>query len=236
MSNRFASCGACARSPTHSRGTSVGKPYWRRSIAVARTQPLVVAPQRITESTPCVTRTAARFVPKNADAPFLSDHVSSRARIEARVDLDPAAADLQVAERRHLLQPETAVLQARLEPDRREDDRQPLRPRHVEQPPRRLDLRREVRAERALRIGEPAGEVDDEHRRPLAQRDALAQPGPRIDLARFLVATCTRPPAGLQLLAEPGALDELAGARLRRRARRPRRSPGRARAPPRARH
>src|SRR5207302_1626162 len=50
MSKRFASCGACARSPTHSRGTSVGQPYWSRSIAVARMHPLVVAPQRITEA------------------------------------------------------------------------------------------------------------------------------------------------------------------------------------------
>src|SRR5207245_3523648 len=62
MSNRFDSCGAFARSPTHSRGTSVGQPYWRRSTAVARTQPLVVAPQRMTESTSCDTRIAARFV------------------------------------------------------------------------------------------------------------------------------------------------------------------------------
>ena len=45
MSLRFASCGARARSPTHSRGTSAGYPYWIRSIAVARMQPLVVAPQ-----------------------------------------------------------------------------------------------------------------------------------------------------------------------------------------------
>src|SRR5581483_1522009 len=36
MSKRFASCGASARSPTHSRGTTVGQPFWSRSIAVAR--------------------------------------------------------------------------------------------------------------------------------------------------------------------------------------------------------
>src|SRR5581483_9059756 len=70
MSNRLASCGACARSATHSRGTIVGQPYCSRSIAVARMQPLVVAPQRTTESTPCETRIEARFVPKNPDAPF----------------------------------------------------------------------------------------------------------------------------------------------------------------------
>ena len=77
MSNRFASCGACARSPTHSRGTSVGQPSWSRSIAVARMQPLVVAPQRTTESMPCEIRIEARFVPKKAEAPFLSTTVSS---------------------------------------------------------------------------------------------------------------------------------------------------------------
>src|SRR5439155_8619427 len=80
MSNRFASCGAFARSPTHSRGTSVGQPYWSRSIAVARTQPLVVAPQRITVSTPCETRIEARFVPKKPDAPFLRTTGSSSRR------------------------------------------------------------------------------------------------------------------------------------------------------------
>src|SRR5581483_2463865 len=80
MSNRFASCGACARSATHSRGTIVGQPYWSRSIAVARMQPLVVAPQRTTESTPCETRIEARFVPKNPDAPFFRTIGSSSRR------------------------------------------------------------------------------------------------------------------------------------------------------------
>ena len=39
--------------------------------------PLVVAPQRITESTLCETRMDARFVPKKADAPFFKTIVSS---------------------------------------------------------------------------------------------------------------------------------------------------------------
>src|SRR5581483_2637159 len=80
MSNRFASCGAWARSATHSRGTIAGQPYWSRSIAVARMHPLVVAPQRTTESTPCDTRIEARVVPKNPDAPFLSTIGSSSRR------------------------------------------------------------------------------------------------------------------------------------------------------------
>ena len=79
-----------ARSPTHSRGTIVGQPYCSRSIAVARTQPLVVAPQRITVSTPCETRTEARFVPKKPDAPFLHDHRLVVPRVEPRVDRRPA--------------------------------------------------------------------------------------------------------------------------------------------------
>ena len=151
MSKRFASCGACARSATHSRGTIVGQPYWSRSIAVARTQPLVVAPQRITESTPWVIRIEARFVPKKPGRALLQHDRLVVARLEPRVDLDPAPADLQLAEARHLLQPEAAVLQARLEADRREDDRQPLGPGGVEQPLRRLDLPGHVGAERARR-------------------------------------------------------------------------------------
>ena len=48
-----------------------------RSIAVARMQPLVVAPQSTTVSTRWDTRMAARFVPKNAEAPFLRMTISS---------------------------------------------------------------------------------------------------------------------------------------------------------------
>ena len=106
MSKRFASCGACARSPTHSRGTSVGQPYWSRSIAVARMQPLVVAPQRITESTRCETRIDGEVRAEERRRALLQDDRLVLARLEARVDLDPAAAELQLAERRHLLQPE----------------------------------------------------------------------------------------------------------------------------------
>jgi hypothetical protein len=49
-------------------------------MAVARTQPLVVAPQRITESMPCEISTEARFVPKNAEATFFTITVSSGRR------------------------------------------------------------------------------------------------------------------------------------------------------------
>ena len=68
-------------------------------------------------------------------------------------------------------------------------------------------------------------------------RDALAQPRLGVDLARFLVATsqATALAAGGELLADAGPPEELACAGLRRRARRSRRSPGRARARPRAR-
>ena len=55
----------------------MGQPYWSRSTAVARMQPLVVAPHSTTESTSCATRIEARFVPKNPDAPFFSTIVSS---------------------------------------------------------------------------------------------------------------------------------------------------------------
>src|SRR4029077_14101652 len=61
-----------------------------------------------------------------------------------------------------------------------------------------LDLRRQVRPERAVGVGEPAAEVDDEHGRARSERDALAEPGPRIDLPGFLVghaSTASRPAA-----------------------------------------
>ena len=81
-----------------------------RSIAVARMQPLVVAPQSTTVSMRCDTRIDARFVPKNAEAPFLRMTVSSGRGAEARVDLLRAVADLQLRERRELLHPQAAVL------------------------------------------------------------------------------------------------------------------------------
>lgn len=39
---------------------------------MALTHPLVVAPQRTTESTPREAKMAERFVPKKAEAPFLT--------------------------------------------------------------------------------------------------------------------------------------------------------------------
>ena len=128
MSNRFASCGACARSPTHSRGTIVGQPCWSRSIAVARTQPLVVAPQRMTVSTPWETRIGGEVGAEEPRGALLQHDGLVVARVEARVDLDPAAAELELAERRRLLHPEPAVAAVRLEADRREDDRIALSP------------------------------------------------------------------------------------------------------------
>src|SRR5690606_33632302 len=44
MSNRLASCGPMARSPTQSDSTSGRKPYCMASTTLARTQPLVTAP------------------------------------------------------------------------------------------------------------------------------------------------------------------------------------------------
>ena len=179
-------------------------------------QPLVVAPQRITESTPLRDEDRGEVGAEEARGALLHDHRlvlrgSSRGSISAQWP-----AELQVAERRHLLHPEAAVLEARLEGDRGEDDRQPLRAGRVEQPPRRLDLRRQVGAERARGIGEPAREVDDEHGGARAERDALPQPRPGVDLACLLVAhagTATRPRRE-ELLADARALDELARTRL----------------------
>src|SRR5207248_9764317 len=59
-------------------------------------------------------------------------------RLEPGVDLDPVASDLKCPKCRDFLQPKAAVLQPGLVADRREDDRQPLRPSDVEQALRRL--------------------------------------------------------------------------------------------------
>src|SRR4029077_6467252 len=74
------------------------------------------------------------------------------------------------------------------EAERGEDARQPLRPRHVQHPLRRLDLRGQVGAEPALRVGEPAAEVDDEDGGVRSARDALAEPRLLVDALRFVVA------------------------------------------------
>ncbi|MNC53432.1 hypothetical protein D3C75_1028400 [compost metagenome] len=66
MSNRFASCGAGWRSPTHSRTTMVRKPCCSASTALARMQPLVEQPASTTVSIPCACSSGARLVPKNA--------------------------------------------------------------------------------------------------------------------------------------------------------------------------
>src|SRR6185312_875244 len=58
----------------------------------------------------------------------------------------------------------------------------------VEEPPGRLDLGGHVGAERALGVGEAAAEVDHEDRGARPERDALAEPRRRVDLACFLVA------------------------------------------------
>jgi hypothetical protein len=122
------------------------------------------------------------------------------ARLEPRVDVDPAPAELEPAERRHLLEPESAVLAVRREADRREDDRQPLVARGVEQPPCRLDLGGKVGSERALGIGEAAAEVDDEDGRPLAEPKRLAEPRAGVDLACLRVAHWSTLPLVLSVL------------------------------------
>src|SRR5262249_44461019 len=60
--------------------------------------------------------------------------------------------------------------------------------RRVQQAARRLHLARQVRAERALGVGEAAGEVDHEHRGALTEREPLAEACPLVHLARLFVA------------------------------------------------
>src|SRR6516162_10513329 len=64
ISNRLASCGSCARSPTASSGIIGRNPYDSASTTVARTHPLVVHPVTITVSTPRETSVEASGVPR----------------------------------------------------------------------------------------------------------------------------------------------------------------------------
>jgi len=66
MSNRLASCGAGCRSPQASRATIGMKPCEQASTQVARTQPLVLRPVRISVSILQAVRVEASDVPKNA--------------------------------------------------------------------------------------------------------------------------------------------------------------------------
>ena len=61
-------------------------------------------------------------------------------------------------------------------------------PRDVEDAFRRLHLGREVRAERALRVGEPAAEVDDEDRGTDTPVDGLPEAGRLVGAACLLIA------------------------------------------------
>jgi hypothetical protein len=64
---RFARCGASARSPTQSVATTVLKLWLMESTTLARTHPDVVQPVTITVSTPLLINHAGKLVPKNAD-------------------------------------------------------------------------------------------------------------------------------------------------------------------------
>ena len=125
---------------------------------------------------------------------LLHEHRLVLAGVEPWIDLRPGASELEDSERRHLLHPEAPVLEARLEGNRRVDDRQPLLAGGIEQPPGCLHLRAQIGAERALRVGEPAREIDHEDRGMLPERDRLPEPRLRVDLPRRLVGHVTPPP------------------------------------------
>ena len=199
-------------------GTIVGQPYWSRSTAVARMQPLVVAPQRITESTPCETRIEARFVPKKPDAPFFMIDRLVVARVESRVDLDPAAAELQG-------RASAGTFCSQRPPSLRLGSK-PIVVKTTGSPFSRAASRRrfvastsarQVRAERARRVGEAAREVDHEHGRARAP-SVTACPRPRACVDLSAHASSLTPIAALrrrELFAEARALHELPVARLR---------------------
>ena len=202
----------------------------RRADAAARRRAAEHRPSRC----PARRGSAARFVPKNADAPFLSTTSRPRAargagrsrpsgrRPRGRRAPAPSAAR---GRRPSAYGSKPIVVKITGSPFAR-----------AASSSRRVASTSAVRSEPSVHSGsvKPQREVDDEHGRPLAQRHRLAEPPPRrpgVPPRR----SCRHRRPRRQLLAEPRPLDELAGAGLRRRARRSRRSPGRARARPRAR-
>lgn len=76
-SNKLAWCAFKSLSPTQSSATIVRKLFCKESSAVARTQPLVVTPETITESTCVWFRWLAKLVSKKALANFFSISISS---------------------------------------------------------------------------------------------------------------------------------------------------------------
>jgi hypothetical protein len=77
---------------------------------------------------------------------------------------------------------------ALLKRDRRERDGQAERADHVEQGARGGDNRVEVAAQRILRFGEAVLQIDDEHRRPLAESYAAAYAATRVHRASVVQA------------------------------------------------
>lgn len=71
MSNRSASCGPMARSPTHSVSTMVRKLWAIASFPLARTHPDVVQPDTASVSIPVQCSHVARSVQESAEACFL---------------------------------------------------------------------------------------------------------------------------------------------------------------------
>ncbi len=73
-------CGSGERSATASRTTIVRNPDEHASTAVARMQPLVLAPAISTVSTRCATSRLVRSVAKNADGYFFHTTMSCAQR------------------------------------------------------------------------------------------------------------------------------------------------------------
>jgi hypothetical protein len=109
--------------------------------------------------------------PEEGRGALLQDDRVVGLRFEARIDLDPAAPDLQLGKGRHLRRPDARVRHRRLEADGRVDDRESLRSRCVEQTLGRSDGLAQLGSEGAAGVGKAAAEVDDEHARPLSQAD-----------------------------------------------------------------
>ena len=175
MSKRFASCGPSARSPTQSDATTSRKFELIASIAVARTQPLVVQPTRTMVSTPFDKQHAGKVGAEEGRGLGLPDHQFARPRRERVHHLAAVRGFGQFAEPRHLLAPDAAVGAVVGIDDAGEGDRQASGAEEVEERHGGGDGLGDVAAAEHLRVGEAVDEVDDEQDRLPAEAGLLPE-------------------------------------------------------------
>ncbi len=185
--------GPRARSPTHSRGTSVGNPYLEQ---VDRRRPDAPARRRPAEDDgvdPLGDEDGREVRAEERGCALLEDH-------GLVLPADSSRGSISTQRPPSWRSPSAGAFWSQRAPSFRLGSKpmlvnttdRPLARAASRRRLRRLDLVVHVRAEGAFRIGEAAAEVDDEDGRPLAEREAPAQAGALVDLLRTLVASSRR--------------------------------------------